>query len=461
MRRSRQSRIYWRIRNGVRRAYADFRDFTDVGGKREALVPAGARFATTDPDLAASLVVRRLAQLAQRRKRNGVDTLARYARDYLIAKKLSGQVTDAWLAACEGFLRRAVAFFGTDRPLEEIKVSDVRQWAAYIQTLKGATGRRLGPETARRHLFALSNLYRFAQESEHVPPGFNPVAALSDKPAPNRIEARWLEVSEGAVLLEAARTLPTVSTPFGDTIGADLAYPIVATFLLTGGRRQEVLGLELDDLSFDRQTVTFRPNQWRRLKNRTSWRVLPLWPQLEEILRVYVFGYRLSLGGRLLFPSFGTGREAPLVDPRKMLDRVVERAGWKRREIYTRVYRHTYCAARLQTLDHGAPVSLYTVSREMGHASQEMVERIYAHLGTIRHRSPAVEYRVEQHAAVIGDRLARLGIVTRKDTRTPAPPETRPPRIEPTDDEAESYDSWARRDSNPRPLAPEASALSN
>jgi hypothetical protein len=43
-------------------------------------------------------------------------------------------------------------------------------------------------------------------------------------------------------------------------------------------------------VSFDRKTITFRPNAHRRLKTGTSARVVPLWPQLEEILRAYVFG---------------------------------------------------------------------------------------------------------------------------------------------------------------------------
>jgi integrase len=235
----------------------------------------------------------------------------------LIAKKRAGKVTDGWIAACEDFLERAVAFFGVHRPLEQIRVSDVRAWAAQIRTLKGKTGRTLGPETARRHLFALSNLYRFAQEEELVPPGFNPVAALSEKPPRGQREAFWLEVPDAAVLLESARRLPTVETSGLEPIGADLAYPLVATFLLTGGRRAEVLGLELDDVSFDRKTVTFRPNQWRRLKNRRSHRVIPLWPQLETILRAWVFGRRLEMPGRLLFPSFATGDEARFVEIRE------------------------------------------------------------------------------------------------------------------------------------------------
>src|SRR2546422_2369254 len=32
------------------------------------------------------------------------------------------------------------------------------------------------------------------------------------------------------------------------------AYPLLATFLLTGGRAREVLGLEVGDVSFDRKT---------------------------------------------------------------------------------------------------------------------------------------------------------------------------------------------------------------
>ena len=122
-----------------------------------------------------------------------------------------------------------------------------------------------------------------------------------------------------------------------------------------------MLGLELDDVSFDRGTVTFRPHPHRRLKTRTSWRVVPLFPQLAEILRAYVFGPRLLRGGRLLFPSFATGQEAMLVDVRKLMDRISTRAGWKASELGTRVFRHTFTAARLQTLDRGAPVSLYTV----------------------------------------------------------------------------------------------------
>jgi integrase len=165
-------------------------------------------------------------------------------------------------------------------------------------------------------------------------------------------------------------------------------HALLATFLLTGARSSEVLGLEVSDVSFDRRTVTIRPNGWRRLKTRTSARVVPLWPQLEEILRPFIFSRPPTT---LLFPSFITDREAMLTDWRKTLDRVAERAGWKAGEIGTKAFRHTYIAARLQTVEGGAPVSPFSVSRELGHGSRTMVEEVYAHLGSVRHRPEAVE----------------------------------------------------------------------
>jgi integrase len=242
-------------------------------------------------------------------------------------------------------------------------------------------------------LNALSNLYRRAQAEQKVPLGYNPVTCLMDKPSAQRAEARWLEVPEAALYLDAARRYvpPNEGRP---TIR--FAYPLVATFLLTGGREGEVLGLE-GDVSIERKTVTFRPNQWRDLKTATSSRVVPLWPQLEAILLPYLFAENDPTA--LLFPSFWTGCEAMLTDIRKVLDGIAKVAGWPRGSVRSKIFRHTYCAARQQTLDRGAPVSEFTVARELGHGGTAMVRKVYGHLGQIRHRSEDVEYHVEQHLA--------------------------------------------------------------
>src|SRR3989442_13509869 len=75
-------------------------------------------------------------------------------------------------------------------------------------------------------------------------------------------------------------------------------------------------------------------------------------------------------------PSYRTGEETMLTDFRKLLDMVAVRAGWKPGEIRSKMFRHTYCAARLQTLDQGAPVSLFTVAKELGHGGEAMLRRV-------------------------------------------------------------------------------------
>ena len=113
-----------------------------------------------------------------------------------------------------------------------------------------------------------------------------------EKPSGKPAEASWLEPHDAALLLESARTYRL--GPNNALAGP--IYPLLATMLLTGGRTSEVLGLEVDDVSFQRQTITFRPNAWRRLKTLTSHRSVRLWPQLEAILRLY-FADRERGGG--------------------------------------------------------------------------------------------------------------------------------------------------------------------
>ncbi len=56
----------------------------------------------------------------------------------------------------------------------------------------------------------------------------------------------------------------------------------------------------------------------------------------------------------------------------------------------------------------GVPVAPYTVARELGHSGTAMVERVYAHLGQVRHRSEVLEYRVDGFREELGERLTAL-----------------------------------------------------
>lgn len=120
-----------------------------------------------------------------------------------------------------------------------------------------------------------------------------------------------------------------------------------------------------------------------------------------------------------------------LTDVRKLLDRVVARAGTlyvmdagrkRKAEVgefhQVKPFRQTYITARLQTLDGGHPVAPWTVAREVGHSGTAMIERVYGHLGQVRHRAKVVEFRVEQHRATLEDRIS-FDRTTVKQSRGP------------------------------------------
>ena len=70
----------------------------------------------------------------------------------------------------------------------------------------------------------------------------------------------------------------------------------------------------------------------------------------------------------------------------------------------------SYCAARIQTSDRGRPVAMYTVARELGHSSLDMVSDRYGHLHDRAESggTEEVSFRVETYQEQLGDRLEAL-----------------------------------------------------
>ena len=327
--------------------------------------------------------------------------LATLARDHLEKKAKAGRTSASHLADLEHRLGVAVAWFGAETDPGSIVPDAVRGWADAL-----AEGGRRRPGTVRHYLNALSGLFRRAQEGLFVEPGYNPVAMMQEKPTGRwKGEAAFLEMAEAARVLEAARVVERRDRA-NATPGL---HAIIGTFLLTGGRRSEVLGLDVGDANLPRGLIHFRPNAHRGLKTQTSVRTVPLHPQLREILEGWLGRGGAPARGGLLFPA----RHGGMVrDLRKSLDAIGALCGMASGVLRTRSFRHTYCSARLQTVQRivrpgcdpardpdpyeWVEVSRFQVQKEMGHGGAQLVDRIYGHAHRAPYRSEVVEYRVER-----------------------------------------------------------------
>ena len=401
MTKRRHSRIY---RRGGR-AWADFRDFADVGGRQEALVADGEPFATQDPDVAAKLSAKRIEELEGLRRQSAIlgvrggAQLAEYASQHLVKKRQEG-TSPRHLQMVEGQLKATIDYFGAGRELGSISTREVAEWVRALRKLPNGRDGTLSAATARKYLNALSDLFARAVSDGHAVQ--NPVRSLYKKPTPERVEARYWEPDQVAALLEAARTQPADLVRGGRGGGGATSadsypwiYPLLATAALTGARKSEIFGLEVDDVSFRYSRIFIRPNRWRDLKTRGSERDVPLWPQLEAILRAYLLEREQSGGlGSLLFPSHRHEEQRMLDNVDRVLNRIGGRAGIERPRLHA--FRHSYTAARLQTLEHGAPVHIWQVARELGHQSTQQIESRYGHLARVTDRTEEVEFRLKR-----------------------------------------------------------------
>jgi integrase len=335
-------------------------------------------------NMARVLVTKRNEELEQLRESGGHrdvredPLLVDFARRHLGLK--AGSRAASTVERDSRALEQLIGWFGQDAHLGDLTVARLSEYAQHRRQMPGKkAGTTIAPQTILHELHALSSLMKRAVSEGHVL--INPVVNMSDKPQLRRTEAVWLVIGESARLMRTARELAARSGRTASVLGE-----LVATCLLTGGRKTEVFGLEVRDVDLENGVVHIRPNSWRGIKTLEG-RWVPLWPQLGSILTDYL--ERSGRNDGLLFPAPSGGL---FTDLRGSLEAAVEEAEITKRVTW-HTFRHTYIATRLQTLDNGAPVAPYTVAREVGHQSLKLIEKTYGHLLRTRHRQTTVEYR--------------------------------------------------------------------
>jgi len=397
-----KQRLY---RRGVTGRY--YVDLRDLGGEREALVPEGESYATTDEVIALSLAGKKIEELQAKLRGEHfgglkrIATLGTFSHEWIVYRRSfcdkDGFASSRTIKRYEQALRQLFSVIDEDARMDRVTTADAKQALAALSRRRSRSGQTLKASSLRQVLAAMQLIYDHAQDEGVVPMDYNPWRAIrrADRPKPPKTSSTdFLEVSEATELIEACDDLDSTRMPL---------RTIVATLLLTGARKDEILGLEVKDVDFRRHVVHIHSNRWRKVKTRDE-RFVPLWPQLQEELKQYL--ERIPRKHGLLFPSEDSDERRDVMitainkNLRKARDLAAEKIGGAAgaalaaKQVTPRALRPTYCAARLQTLDHGQPVALWTVKKELGHGSMQMIDRVYGRLGVIRHRSEVVEYRL-------------------------------------------------------------------
>lgn len=420
--------VYARKRkDGTPTYYGDFRR---LNGRCERLIdPATGQ---TIDNLARALVVyaeasRRYVEgskrLAQTGKEDLDGRLGSMITYHLEKKKEKGKVSDSTLETDERILTAMFERWGNIR-LAEINVMFVENYVSERLSEPGIrAGSTVSLGTVRNELNALSNMLRRAVSLRLM--DSNPVADMQDRPTRVDEEANYLEIHQSARLLDVAaeidaeirvgnetQRLLMEARAFGDgrssreararreqrrglLLAAGLSVihqlrepihePIIALFLYTGARHEEVVGLQVGDIDFDRGKVHIRPNQWRKLKRHWHRRSVPLPAPLAQTLQAYLAEAGITNG--LLFPTASReGEPAMRHSVSTQVARVVERAQLAADAPVTpHTFRHTYTAMMLQTyivLPDGTRVmrNTFEVKKLLGHRSARLVDLVYGHV---------------------------------------------------------------------------------
>ena len=155
--------------------------------------------------------------------------------------------------------------------IDELELSDFLFW--------GRTERGWNPKSMLDYYGALSSFFRWCENKRLIPE--NPLKRVPRPKVPKALP-KALSENDARKLLECAQYLPVPSTFQNPTFHKKRDVAILATFLFTGVRRQELLNLMLQDINFDENIVMIRAGKGQKD------RLIPLSFELKRLLQAYL-----------------------------------------------------------------------------------------------------------------------------------------------------------------------------
>jgi len=287
----------------------------------------------------------------------------------------------------EGYLRRFFGWLAQTSPeverLPHITRSHIEAFKLWLQDVPCASGQPYHRHTIQGTLSAVRCFFQALQEWDWPEAPVRLLIFVSDLPMADEPLPRFLDDSQAAALLQAARTCDDLFTRV-----------CVETLLRTGLRKGEFIRLQMDSV------VHIGDTFWLRVpvgKSHTD-RYVPLHPEVKRLLDEWVAQRGVGLATQDLFVIHGRRVGPGRVDA--AVKRAAQLAGLKERVTAHRL-RHTLAT---QAINRG--MSLEAIAALLGHRSLRMT-LTYARIAnrTVKEQYASVSADLDSlyAAAALGD----------------------------------------------------------
>lgn len=278
-----------------------------------------------------------------------------YFDDFIAYLKSEKDVSRHTITNYTNDFKQFLSFFessGIQPRLNFITTPIVRRYMASLKIEK-----EYAVYTIRRRIHSLSSYFKFLVEQEYLIK--NPMLPIHAPKQPDVIP-KFLSIEEIELLL----SMPSKHSP--DHSLRNIF--ILETFIYTGIRRQELLGLNWEDIDFGEKTIRVRKGKDKKQ------RIIPIKEPLLSNLWKYLQS-RLPLSNNAIFISC-YGNRLSVTALQQMVRRYMKILGFDKKGYTIHTLRHTY-ASHLAL--NGA--SLLTIQKLLGHDDLNSTQR-YAHINT-------------------------------------------------------------------------------
>lgn len=254
------------------------------------------------------------------------------------------------------------------KPVQEIKPIDLRQWMNHLEDAG------LSASSRARKISCVKSFFSYLCEMEYIES--DPAAKLKTPKQPKK-QPKVISSMDARRLLDGIMDTGSNKLWFRD-------YAIIATFLFTGIRREELTNITLDDVDMESGTILIHGKGDKERKVFIN-------ENLRPVLSEYMLSYRNKIktfaDSKYLFPS-SKSEKMSVRAVSDIVDKAMENAGIKEKRVGAHILRKWFA-----TTAFSGTGDIATVSKLLGHSSPTVTMR-YVQIGedTMRRAAASVGF---------------------------------------------------------------------